>query len=39
VATVPFLDVGAAYRELHDEITAAVSEVLDSGWYLLGRAL
>lgn len=33
---VPFLDVGAAYRELKPEIDAAVMRVLDSGWYILG---
>lgn len=35
-ATVPFLDVGAAYRELRTEIDAAMRRTLDSGWYLLG---
>ncbi len=34
--TVPFLDLGAAYRELDGEISAAVSRVLESGWYILG---
>lgn len=33
---IPFLDVGAAYRELKPEIDAAVARVLDSGWYILG---
>ena len=33
---VPFLDVGAAYRELKGEIDTAVARVLDSGWYILG---
>ena len=33
---VPFLDVGASYRELKPEIDTAVSRVLDSGWYILG---
>lgn len=33
---IPFLDVGAAYRELKPEIDAAISRVLDSGWYILG---
>jgi len=33
---IPFLDLGAAYRELKPEIDAAVSRVLDSGWYVLG---
>lgn len=34
--TVPFLDLGAAYRELKAEIDAAVARVLDSGCYILG---
>ncbi|MFW8635341.1 DegT/DnrJ/EryC1/StrS family aminotransferase [Cribrihabitans pelagius] len=33
---VPFLDVGAAYRALKDEIDAAVIRVMDSGWYIQG---
>ena len=33
---IPFLDLGAAYRELKPEIDAAVHRVLDSGWYILG---
>ena len=33
---VPFLDVGAGYRELKAEIDQAVHRVLDSGWYILG---
>lgn len=33
---VPFLDLGAAYRELKCEIDTAVHRVLDSGWYILG---
>lgn len=33
---VPFLDIGAAYRELKSEIDAAVARVLESGWYILG---
>ena len=33
---VPFLDLGAAYRELKPEIDAAVARVLESGWYILG---
>lgn len=36
---VPFLDLGATYRELKDEIDSAVSRVLASGWYLLGEEL
>ncbi|MGR3592231.1 MAG: DegT/DnrJ/EryC1/StrS family aminotransferase [Limimaricola soesokkakensis] len=33
---IPFLDLGAAYRELKAEIDTAVHRVLDSGWYILG---
>lgn len=33
---IPFLDVGAAYRELRIEIDVAIARVLDSGWYILG---
>ena len=33
---IPFLDLGAAYRELQPEIDAAVHRVLESGWYVLG---
>ena len=33
---IPFLDLGAAYRELSDEIDAAVARVLASGWYIGG---
>jgi dTDP-4-amino-4,6-dideoxygalactose transaminase len=33
---IPFLDLGASYRELKPEIDTAVSRVLDSGWYILG---
>ena len=35
--TVPFLDVGAAYRELAPEIDDAVKRVLSSGRYILGE--
>lgn len=34
--SVPFLDLGAAYRELKPEIDAAVHRVFESGWYILG---
>ncbi len=34
--TVPFLDLGAAYRELQPEIDSAVARVLASGWYIAG---
>ena len=36
-ASVPFLDLKAAYLELKPEIDAAVARVLDSGWYILGE--
>lgn len=33
---IPFLDLRAAYLELKTEIDAAVTRVLDSGWYIHG---
>jgi dTDP-4-amino-4,6-dideoxygalactose transaminase len=33
---IPFLDLGAAYRELKTEIDAAIHRVLESGSYILG---
>ena len=33
---IPFLDLGAAYRELQPQIDEAVSRVLSSGYYILG---
>jgi dTDP-4-amino-4,6-dideoxygalactose transaminase len=33
---IPFLDLGAAYREIKPDIDTAVQRVLDSGWYILG---
>lgn len=33
---IPFLDLGASYRELKTEIDAAIHRVLASGWYILG---
>ncbi len=33
---IPFLDVGAAYKELKPEIDSAIARVLDNGWYILG---
>jgi dTDP-4-amino-4,6-dideoxygalactose transaminase len=35
--TVPFLDLGATYRELQQEIDSAVSRSLASGWYIGGQ--
>lgn len=34
---IPFLDLGAAYRELAPEIDAAVARVLASGWFIGGE--
>lgn len=36
---IPFLDVGATYRELKAEIDAAVARVLAGGWYIMGKEL
>lgn len=36
---IPFLDVGATYRELKPDLDEAVARVLESGWYLLGKEL
>lgn len=33
---IPFLDLKAPYIELRNKIDAAVTRVLDSGWYILG---
>jgi dTDP-4-amino-4,6-dideoxygalactose transaminase len=33
---IPFLDLGAAYRELKAEINAAVARTLASGYYVGG---
>lgn len=30
-------DPGAANRAQHDEIIAAMTEVVDSGWFILGN--
>jgi dTDP-4-amino-4,6-dideoxygalactose transaminase len=37
--TVAFLDLGAAYEELREEIDLAYRRVMDSGWYVLGEEL
>lgn len=34
---VPFLDLRAGYLELKSELDEAVSRVMDSGWYLMGK--
>lgn len=36
IEAVPFLDLRAAYLELHSSIDEAVARVLQSGWYVLG---
>lgn len=33
---VPFLDLGASYLEIKDELDAAYHRAMDSGWYILG---
>lgn len=33
---IPFLDLAALTREIEDELTAALSRVLRSGWFVLG---
>lgn len=34
---VPFLDIGATYRELSNEIDESIHEVMSGGWYILGE--
>lgn len=36
---IPVLDVGASYAELREEIDAAVTGILASGWYIGGAAV
>jgi dTDP-4-amino-4,6-dideoxygalactose transaminase len=36
VTNIPFLDLGAAYQELRDELDAAYHRVMKSGWFILG---
>lgn len=38
-AVVPYLDLGAAYRELSTEFDACYKRVMESGWYLLDSEL
>jgi dTDP-4-amino-4,6-dideoxygalactose transaminase len=33
---IPFTDLGASQRRLHQEISAAITRVLESGWYIGG---
>src|SRR5262245_2988560 len=34
---IPFLDVGAGYRELRQELNEAYHRVMDAGWFILGK--
>ncbi|HEX4590690.1 MAG TPA: DegT/DnrJ/EryC1/StrS family aminotransferase, partial [Gemmataceae bacterium] len=34
---IPFLDVGAGYRELRGELDDAYRSVMDAGWFIMGR--
>jgi dTDP-4-amino-4,6-dideoxygalactose transaminase len=34
---IPFLDVGAGYRELRADLDDAYRRVMDAGWFILGR--
>ncbi len=36
---IPFLEFKAQFRAIEDEVRAAVNEVLESGWYVLGKQL
>ena len=36
-ARVPFLDLREVHREIRDEIDAAIAEVVDRGWFVLGH--
>lgn len=35
--SIPFLDVGASYRELKEELDTAYRRVMEGGWYILGE--
>lgn len=35
--SIPFLDLRSSYLELKDELDAAYSRFMDSGWYILGE--
>lgn len=35
--SIPFLDLGATYRELKPELDVAYQRCMDSGWYILGK--
>ncbi len=36
---IPFLDIGAAYEELREELDAAYSKVMKSGWFKQSRGV
>lgn len=36
---IPFLDLGATYRELRDDLDVAYQRVMDSGWFIRGAEL
>lgn len=36
---VPFLDLGASYRELKEQLDCAYHRVMESGWYVFGKEL
>lgn len=36
---IPFLDLKASYHELKEEIDAAFTRVMESGWYVMGEEL
>jgi len=36
---IPFFDLAAVHKEIKEELEAAVSRVLSSGWYILGPEL
>lgn len=36
---VPFLDLGATYQELSDELDLAYRRVMQSGWFIMGQEL
>lgn len=37
--SIPFLDLGATWRELRPQLDEAWHRVMDSGWYITGREL